>query len=401
MKVSLLQGAPGRLSPKVDGETLPDIERPRRRAAAAKRRRRGLMRWLSLAVLVGPTVVAAVYFGLVVTPRYESETQFIVRGIQSNRAIPGLENLMQAIGISRSSDDSNVVLEYLTSRDAVTALEAALPLRAMYGQRSADVLSRFPRPFLSESFERLYRYYQDRVTAIADPDTGIITVKAEAFVPEDSRAIARQLLTQSEALVNAMNARMEADTVHSAETVVAEATKAVMEAHDEVTRFRNAEMVVDPSQNAIAQLSTISDLSAEVDQVLAQISESSKLSPSSPGVRALKAKADALTAQIAAEQKALAGPHSAVADKVSGYERLIVLRDLADQGLEAATASLTSARADARRQHIYVEVIAAPNLPDESTQPERLRLVASTFAVSAAAFAIMWLLSVGVREHGQ
>ncbi len=174
-----------------------------------------------------------------------------------------------------------------------------------------------------------------------------------------------------------------------------------MEAHDEVTRFRNAEMVVDPSQNAIAQLSTISDLSAEVDQVLAQISESSKLSPSSPGVHALKAKADALTTQIAAEQKGLAGPHSAVADKVSGYERLIVLRDLADQGLEAATASLTSARADARRQHIYVEVIAAPNLPDESTQPERLRLVASTFAVCAAAFAIMWLLSVGVREHGQ
>ena len=308
---------------------------------------------------------------------------------------------MQAIGIARSSDDSNVVLDYLTSRDALAALEVALPLRAMYGHKSADPLSRFPRPFFGESFERLYWYYQDRVSAIADPDTGIITVKAEAFVPEDARAIARQLLSQSEALVNTMNARMEADTVQSAETVVAEATKAVMEAHDEVTRFRNAEMVVDPSQNAIAQLTTIADLSTEVDEVLAKISESSKLSPSSPGVRALKAKADALTAQIAVEQKALAGPHSAVADKVSSYERLMVLRDLADQGLEAATVSLTSARADARRQHIYVEVIAAPNLADELTEPEFLRLVASTFAVSAAAFAVMWLLSVGVREHGR
>ena len=175
------------------------------------------MRWVNLATLVGPTAVAAVYFGLVASPRYESETQFIVRGIQSNSAAPGLESLMQAFGIARSSDDSNVVLDYLTSRDAVTALEAALPLRAMYGQKSADPLSRFPRPFFGDSFERLYWYYQDRVTALADPDTGIITVKAEAFLPEDALAIARQLLTQSEALVNAMNARMENDTVLSAE----------------------------------------------------------------------------------------------------------------------------------------------------------------------------------------
>lgn len=125
------------------------------------------------------------------------------------------------------------------------------------------------------------------------------------------------------------------------------------------------------------------------------------MSPSSPAVAGLKAKADALTAQINAEQKALAGSHSAVADKVSTYERLILLRNLADTSLAAATASLTSARADARRQHVYVEVIAAPNLPDEATQPQRLRAVATAFAVSAAGFAVLWLVSVGVREHGR
>ena len=61
--------------------------------------------------------------------------------------------------------------------------------------------------------------------------------------------------------------------------------------------------------------------------------------------------------------------------------------------------ALQAARADARRQHVYVEVIAAPNLPDEAMQPERLRSVAIVFAVSAAAFALLWLLSVGVKEH--
>jgi capsular polysaccharide transport system permease protein len=239
------------------------------------------------------------------------------------------------------------------------------------------------------------------VKAVADPDTGIITVKAQAFRAADAQAISKQLLSQAEALVNTMNGRLEADTVRSTESAVDEASKAVVATHDAVTRFRDAEAVVDPSQNALAQLTTISDLSEQVDRVLAQISERAKLAPASPSAIALRAQADALTAQINAEEKALAGSHSAVADKVSAYERLILLRNLADKSLEAATASLTSARADARRQHVFVELIAAPNLPDYPTQPRRLRSILDAFAVSAAGLAVFWLLSVGVKEHGR
>jgi capsular polysaccharide transport system permease protein len=400
MKVSLLEGASGQVRPEFEGGVRRDSARAARNREAGHRGTR-VRRWAIVAALAAPTVLSASYYGLVATPRYESETELMVRGIHGNRAAPGLESLMQAFGIARSSDDANALLEYLGSRDSVTELEKALPLRKIYGREEADPLSRFPRPFFGDSFERLYWYYGDRVRAVADSDTGMITVKSQAFRPEDAQAITRQLLSQAEALVNGLNARLEADTVQAAETVVAEATRAVLESHEEVTRFRNTEAVVDPSQNAVAQLGTISDLSEQVDRVLAQISETSRMSPSSPAVAGLKAKADALTAQINAEQKALAGSHSAVADKVSTYERLILLRNLADTSLAAATASLTSARADARRQHVYVEVIAAPNLPDEATQPQRLRAVATAFAVSAAGFAVLWLVSVGVREHGR
>jgi len=397
MRVSLIERTFGRLRPEIVGGTEADWS-PRVEPVRARSRP---WRFAIVAAFAAPTVFSVVYYGLVAAPRYVSETRFTVRGVHGDRAAPGLESLMQAFGIARSSDDANVILEYLASRDAVSGLEAKLRLRQIYGREDADRLARFPRPFFGDSFERLFWYYRDRVKAVSDSDTGIMTVTAQAFRPEDAQAIARQLLSQAEALVNAMNARLEGDTVRSAETVVAEATKAVMKAHEEVTRFRNAETVVDPSQNAVAQLSTISDLSGEVDRVLAQIAESGKVSPSSPAVEALKAKADALTAQIASEQKALAGSHSAVADKVSSYERLILLRNLADASLEAATASLTAARADARRQHVYVEVIAAPNLPDEATEPERLRSIATAFAVSAAALAVFWLIAVGVREHGR
>jgi capsular polysaccharide transport system permease protein len=379
-----------------------DEARIGRRYEARRRQRARFMRWTFIGAVAAPTVAAALYYGLFAAPRYVSETQILVRSNQGSQTTPGgsmLSGFLQALGIGRSDDDMNAVLSYLQSRDAVSALEAGVPLRKIYAQHEADALSRFPRPLLGDSFEHLFRYYKDRTTVFSDQDTGIITIQAEAFRPEDAQAIARRLLAQAEALVNAMNARVEADTVRTAETAVAEAEKVVLNAQEDVDRFRNAAIVVDPTQNAVAQLGTITQLSMQVDQVLAQILASTRMSPANPTIVTLKAQADALKAQIDSEQKALAGSNAAVSNKVSVYEHLTLLRTLADQSLAAARQSLDSARTDARRQHVFVEEIVTPNLPDYSIEPQRLRLVATVFAVSLAALFIFWLLSIAAKER--
>ena len=89
-------------------------------------------------------MVAALYFGFLAAPRYESETQFIVRGVEGSRAATGLEGFLQALGISRSSDNSNAIMNYLVSRDSVASLEAALPLRQMYARRAPTRWRGFP-----------------------------------------------------------------------------------------------------------------------------------------------------------------------------------------------------------------------------------------------------------------
>ena len=277
-------------------------------------------------------------------------------------------------------------------------LEAALPLRKIYSREEADRPARFPRPFLSDSFERLYWYYHDRVAISIIRTVGIITVQAQAFRPADAQLIARQLLSQAEALVDQMNARMEVDTVRTAETAVAEAQKVVIAAQEDVDRFRTAEIVVDPTQNAAAQLGTITQLSGQVDQVFAQILTNTRLSPTNPTTVTLKAQADALSKQIVQEQKALAGSNDAVASKVSTYERLTLLRSLADAGLAAARTSLDSARTDARRQHVFVEKVVSPNLPDYAAEPNFLRSVGSVFLISITILVIIWLVWTGVKE---
>ena len=92
------------------------------------------MRWGLVDRRRGADALSAVYYSLWATPRFVSETQFIVRGIHGAGAAPGLEGLLQELGVARSTDDSNAVLDYLVSRDAVAGLEAALPLRKMYAR---------------------------------------------------------------------------------------------------------------------------------------------------------------------------------------------------------------------------------------------------------------------------
>ena len=378
----------------------PDEDRIGQRYEAAVRQRSRFVRRLFLTVVVAPTAIASAYFGVLAAPRYVSEARLMVRSIDTPQGTGSfLETILQAVGISRSQDDSNAVLEYLATRDAVANLEAALPLRKMYGREEADWVARFPRPFFGDSFERLYWYYQDRVTTYIDPDTGIITVQAQAFRPADAQSIARQLLSQAEALVNKMNNRLEADTVRAAAASVADAQKAVLSTQEEIDRFRQAELVVDPTENAVAQLGTITQLAAQVDQTLAQIQATLRMSASSPMAVGLKAQADALSEQVAREEKALAGPHNAVSSKVSEYDRLTLLRTLAELSLAAARASLDNARTDARRQHVFVEEIASPNLPDYPTEPERVRSIATVFAVTLTAFFVLWLASIGVKER--
>ena len=97
----------------------------------------------------------------------------------------------------------------------------------------------------------------------------------------------------------------------------------------------------------------------------------------------------------------MAGNDKALAGKVSAYERLTLLRDLADKSFANALLALDTARQDARRQKIYVVTIVEPNLPDEDTEPQRARSVLTIFVMSFAVFAMGWMLLAGAKEHVQ
>ena len=364
----------------------------------AAHRRATIVRFLFIALVALPTAVSALYYGIWAAPRYVSETQFLVRKAHTIRS-PGIDAFLKTLGGSQQADDTSVVTGYVLSRDAVRSIEAQLPVRKIFSAPEADLFSRFPRFWRGNSFERLYDYFLDRVTVYQDPRTGLSVLSVQTFRPADSKSLAEVLVGLAEKAVNDLNRRAENDTLNFAWSELGRAQQKLIDAQQALTAFRTKELLVDPTKASSAILETISNLSRDLVQVLAQRQQILTSAPDSPAGQTMLVRAQALQKQIDQERAKLAGSSSSLAPTVSTYERLTLLRELAEKDVANAQGALELARQEVQRQHLYIQMPVAPNLPDESTEPERLRAIATVFVTGFAIFSFIWILMVGAGEH--
>ena len=96
--------------------------------------------WLTVII---PTALAVIYFGLIASDVYISESRFVVRSPQ-RQAQSGLGALFQGTGFSRSQDDTYSVHDFILSRDALKELDDQLGVRKAYSSKDADFINRFP-----------------------------------------------------------------------------------------------------------------------------------------------------------------------------------------------------------------------------------------------------------------
>lgn len=357
--------------------------------------------WLRLAFIVlviVPTLLSTFYYTLIASPRFVSEAQFSITKAANSKP-SGLDAILRSFGASQTVDDTGIVTGYLMSRDALEAAMKELPIREIFSRREADLFSRFPRFWRGDSFERLFDYFQDRVSVIQDPKTGLSLLRVETFRPGDSQALAEVLLKLAENAVNGLNRRMEKDSLDMAWSELSRAQQKLVDAQQVLTEFRNRELLVDPTKSSTASLDTITKLSGDLALIQAQKQQIETTAPASPAVRSLGARVEALQSQIADERARLAGGDSSLAPTVSKYERLTLLRNLAEKDVVAAQGALEVARQEIQRQHLYIQKPIVPNLADESTEPQRLRAIVTVFVTGFMIFAFIWILAVGAGEH--
>ena len=400
-----------KLSPPI---TLSEAEYgPMGRPQEPKRQRwfNGLWRKPFFLLVVLPSLVAAGYLYVVAAPQYVSETRFVVSsrggGADIGGNIAGLRGIggaaLGAFGGGAASGDAASIRDFLTSLDAVMQANAELDLISLWRRPEADPLARLRR---SEP-ELLARYFNTMVDISLEPMTNATTLRVRSFRPEDSKALAEQLLHSAEALVNRLSERARNATLQIAHQEAEVAERRVQEARAALVVFREQERELDSAGAVQSAVALRGQLEAMLAQARAELTERLKfMQPDNPALQATRNRIEALERQIIAERSrhtegAASSGEGVLSRQLASFERLMLEREFADRQLASATASLEAARVEAQRQQIFLSRIAEPNLAVYPLYPRKLTILVSIFVGLAISYGIGWLLIVGMREHAR
>ncbi|WP_398471782.1 hypothetical protein [Tardiphaga sp.] len=370
----------------------------------ARRARRSPLLASLLVVVIIPTILASIYLLLIASPRYTSEFRVAIRSVDLTKS-GGMSAMMGLSGIpgaSQAANDSQAIVQYLQSHDAIVDLEKRVPLRRFFQDGEID---RFSRLADGEPMERVLKYWRSMLNAYYETSTGTIVVMVTAFSPKDAATIADHLRMLSERLVNNMSERMRVDTVSVAQQEVDRSEKRLQDAIELTRKTQDKFNVIDPKQAADSTLSLAAKLQDEIVRLKAEIDvQAAYLSSTSPTMKirseqlqSLQTQLDALRSQVTATGSGNKG--QSLSTVISKFSNLQSEQMFAERSYQSALTSLDSARTEAARQQLYLQTIVTPSMPEQQSFPRPLLNIAEVAGVAFTLWAIIIFVVHGVREH--
>jgi capsular polysaccharide transport system permease protein len=351
-----------------------------------------------IVIVVLPTLLSVIYYGLLAANRYVSQSQFVIRNPMA--AMSGqLSSLLSSVPGGHGSQEAFVVHAYIKSRDAVRDIAAETGLREALGYPRLDMLWRYPGPFFDHSEERLFRQFQSLVTVRLDNSTGINTLSVQAFRPADAERIVTALLKHAEILVNRLGERSQSDNLRAAENDVELTRNASRDAHQALTGFRIRHAIADPNRLFQVAQDTLLELAKSTALTSVLLRDLQTSSPQSPQIATFKLRIQALDEQSLAERQRFAGADGTLSKLIVEFERLSLEREFAERALTSAVAGLETTRVRTQRQRMFLEQISKPSVPDRYTHPSRLLGVFLVMLISFLIYIVSSTLRVELRSH--
>ena len=354
---------------------------------------------LFLLTVVVPTFLAIIYFGLIASNVYLSESRYVVRSPERQSASP-FSTLLKGTGFSSSQDDTYTVQDFMLSRDALKALNDKLNVVNAFGNHQVDIFSRFAGlDWWASSFEDLHLYYLKKVDIELDALSSITTLTVKSYTAQDAFAINEQLMEMGEALVNQLNELGRQDMIRFALVEVKTAEEKAKTAALALSVYRNQKGVIDPERQTSIELQQVATLQEELLATQAQLIQLQTFTKNNPQIPSLQLRVQNLKQEISKETTQVAGGNNSMANKAAEYQRLALEREFADKQLASTLVSLEQARNESQRKQLYLERIVQPSKPDKAMEPRRLRAILTTFIMGMIAWGIFTMLIASIKEH--
>lgn len=358
-----------------------------------------MKQFLFVGIVFIPTVLSTIYFGLIASDVFISESKFIVRAPQQQVSGSALGVLLQGTSFARAQDDSYTVQDYIQSRSSIKDVAEQIDIINVYKSNNIDWFSKFDFLGFDDSFESFYKYISKRVKVSQNSFSSITTLRVKAYTPEDALEINDLILGNAEELVNELNIRARRDLIKFAEEDVAFAKKRADQDSRNLANYRNDNQIVDPEKQSLIQLQVISKMQDELVKAKSLLTQIKVSAPKNPQIPSLENMISSIEEEIINELQKSTGKEESFSSQSPDYQRLIAESIFSEKQLAAALLALDSAITEARKQQFYLERIVDPILPDKAIEPKRLTSIIATILISLAMWGLVSLLLGSIREH--
>ncbi len=364
----------------------------------ARRRRKSiysLFARLAIFVIL-PTLAAGHYFYNMATPMYGTKSEFVINQAE-NGGGGGLGGLFSGTGLATQTD-STTVQSYITSREAFSRLNADHNFKEHFQQPQIDAIQRLDP---DASNEAAYSVFQSRVKVGYDPTEGILKMEVIAADPAKSQEFSEALIGYAEEQVDQLTQRVRTEQMTGARENYEQAEERRALALAELVRIQEDVQQPDPVGEAAALQQRITALQIELDQERLNLASlQDQLNPRASRVTAVQNQINLLENQIALLRGQLS-----TGDRGSLVSNNARLRQAEENyafevaTVQAALATMDSARIEANRQVRYLSVSVAPIAPDEPTYPKSFENTVLAFLIFSGIYLMISLTTSILREQ--
>lgn len=368
---------------------------------ATPKRRHYTMLMTFVAFVILPSVLAALYLYTMAADQYASTVGFSVRAENTSTASDLLGGFSGLVG-SSTSQDSDVLYEFVRSQDMVAQVDKKLDLRAIYSKPTGDPVFGFPA---DGTIEDLVDYWSGMVSVAYDSSTGLIQIEARAFEAAQAQAIAQAIYDEGIKMINALSATARLDATRYAREDLDIAETRLKAARGAINEYRSRTQIVDPSANVQSQMGILNQLQSQMAEALIQIDLlRATTRADDPRITDAELKIAVIEKRIADERQKFSTNGQGIGKEgfgtvVAEFERLTVDRDFAERSYVAAMTALDAAKADAQRQSRYLAAFIRPTLAETAEYPRRELLSLLTFAFLALGWSVIALIYYSVRDR--
>ncbi|MBB4010248.1 hypothetical protein [Allorhizobium taibaishanense] len=351
-----------------------------------------------------PSVFAAVYYFLIASGQYISETRMVVRTIGVSERFDTSEQRegRSVIGGDSLTQDSYIVANYLKSPQIVRKLDAEINLRDFFLKSGIDGLSRLSS---DASLEDLHKYWSDHVDTYVDGPSGIIIFTVRAFSPEDSVTISKAALTAADDMIGKISDKAKNDLVGRVEKDMMSSLEDYRKALDDLREYQNKTGILDPVSSAKMTSAIISKLTEQKLKLVVDLKslEAAKADNTARG-RELRRSIQALDDQIQLRQNSMAGKDTGgdqtqLSSSLTEFSRLETRRIVTQALYEANVKNLDTAKSTALKRTTFVSIFSDSHAPEKSKYPDRF----SEWVILTAGLFTLWmtatLIWMSIEDH--